>query len=688
MSTIVYKQFMGEIPNVDPHLLAPDRAQLASDCEFTGGSLIGMADGFLLRSMVNNPVKGIYTEDGVKFYTWNSRTYAFKSPVIEDANSRVYFLQPSVGVFNVTSTVGMAENGPSPSGGQTFQAGVPRPTVVPTLSVVESSVLAGYSGATMRLEAWWEYAGRVYEKVTVTPTSSAAFRWAEFASPAKTTESTAVGVTKAQFLVAVDQVYGSQASLKLTDAVMTDMRNRATGQVTTTIDATPDEATLAVLVTFLDASGSIIMSVTARESTPGRSMALPGGLEASLKKIAGGKYRMEIDWGTVETRAYVYTYTNAYGEEGAPSPASTISVNYMQDVSITVTAGTFSGYKPFAGYKVYRTFGASANYIQTDVTGTETALMDSTRSIRSVGSALESTNWTPPPTGLKGAVLMPNGWFAAFKDNMLYMSEPYRPHAWPYSMTFAKAIRGIAVSQQSMVVTTADGVYVVTGATPASAQQIKLNSPQAGISHDSMTAVGSAVAYLSNDGIVMVSGGDANMDLSQKLFTRTKWRETYGQALIDGGMTLAFHDGCLVATSKTMNKGFTIRLDEDVLSYSRVSVGYDAMFQLPVNDSLYYSIGSNVYQFKGGARLPADWWGRDWIMPAQITFGAGYLRASDSTTLTVYANGAQVWTGTVSPGHFRLPSLPRAERWSVRFTGSANVREFAMAQTMAELKSV
>lgn len=650
MSVIVYKQFLGEIPNTDPHLLPIDRAQFAQDCEFTGGGLKGIAGGAFLQNMVSNPVRGIYTEDGIKFYTWDKKTYAFKGPVVDDGYNRVYFLQPSDGVLRVTNTAGMAYNGPSPAAATTYQVGVPRPTAAPVLTAVTRNTLAGYDGASVEITAWWEYAGAVYEKAAVTPTSSSPFLWYEFANPART--------------------------------VSTDANTAGT----------PADSTLAVSITLKDASGNVIASATARESAPGRSLALPGGFEVQLTKIGIGQLayvnRLTINWGVVETRAYVYTYTNTYGEESAPSPAETIAVTYMQDVTVRVSTDSFAGYRPQAGCKVYRTFGSNSTYVQVDVSGTAPTLKDATRSIRAMGSALESVNWTPPPSGLGGLVLLPNGWFAAFRGNTLYMSEPYRPHAWPYSMTFAKAIRGVTVAQQSIVVTTADGVHVVTGATPASAQQIRLNTPQPGIGQDAMTPLDGSVAYLSNDGIVIVTGADASLDFSQKLFTRSKWREQYGPALKDGAISLGYHDGCLVATSKSMDTGFTIRFDEDSGSYSRLSSGYDAMFSLPVADSLYYSIGNAVYQFKGGTRVSADWWGKDWVFTSPATFGAGYLRGSGAMTITIYANGTQVYQKLIEPGYFRLPSLPRAERWSVRFTGSSDLREFALAQTMSELKLV
>ena len=638
MATIVYKKFSGEIPNTEPHLLPDDRSQLAKHCEFTGGSLQPMKDGFLLQNMVNNPVRGIYSEDAITCFTWTQETLAFKSPVIGDTNKRVYFLTPSQGVFNVTTITGAAFNGPSPAASNTWKVGAPRPTVAPGLALIRRTTLSDYPSASVRVEAWYEYGGKQYGRVDVAAVTVTPFMQFSFTPPSFS----------------------------------------ASGA--------PDGATLSAKLYFLDGANNSaeIVSVTPKIGVTARSSALPGGLEASLDATGA----MSIVWGVVDTRAYVYTYRNTWLEESAPSPASLISPTYMDDVQITGTPADFTGYRPFLEYKVYRTYGTNSTYIGVTVTGSGSVGIDASNAKSAVGSALQSALWAPPPSSMQGIVLMPNGWFAAFKENTLYMSEPYRPHAWPYSMSFGKNIRGIAVAQQSLVVTTADGIYVVTGSTPASVQQIRLNTPQAGIAQRSMTPVDGAVAYASNDGLVFVEGTSATIDISQKLFTRAIWRDRYSSILSDASMMLAYHDGCIVMSSPTAAEGFTLRLDEGVGSLSRIDAAYNSMFVLPVTDSLYYSIGSGVYQFKAGPNKTLDWWGKDWIFPGHATFGACYIRADGPTTVTLYADGVVVYTAIQSTGNFRLPSLPRAMRWSVRLSGTYQISEFSMAQSMLELKSV
>lgn len=339
--------------------------------------------------------------------------------------------------------------------------------------------------------------------------------------------------------------------------------------------------------------------------------------------------------------------------------------------------------------KVYRTFGSNSTYIEAQYAATGANMAkDSSWTPKTGGQALESTNWTPPPTGLQGSELMPNGWFAAFKGNTLYMSEPYRPHAWPYNMTFAKSIRGIRAGQQSLVVITADGVYIVAGNHPSAAQQVKLSTPQPGIVQRGMANIDGAVAYTSNDGFVLVDGTSASPALSQAFFDRQTWRSRYGQNL--SSMALAYHDGAMVAASSVNEDSFIIRMDDGARSFTRMSERFDAMFLLPVNDALYYSQGNVVYQFQGGSPGSFEWWSPDHIFPRHDAMGAGYIRCDGTVNLEVFGDGQLLATKTnLTTGHFRLSGkIPRCLRWSFKLYGTGTVYECFLGRSMMELQNV
>lgn len=638
MPAISYKKFTGEIPRMRPHLLPEQASQLCENVDLADGSLVPLRDGLLLRQMLSNPVRGIYTQDGINFYTWSVETLAFRSPIIDDSYNRFYFLQPSVGTFNVGTTLQMGINGPSPTS-QVYRAGVPQPTVAPALSLINLNEYPEYPGATATASAWWESSGAEYGRNAVTLNMTSPLRQFVFSAPTKPT-------------------------------------------------GTPDGSKLAMSFVYKDVNGQEIMSVTVRAGETTRSNALPGTVEFTLTET-GATGTLRLDYGVAETRAYVYNFENEWGEEGAPSPPAQISPTYVQSVRVVCTNESFSGFVPRSKINIYRTFGTTATYLHAKVTTVNpTTFDDKATTPENVGDALPSTDWLPSPTGLAGIDITPNGWFVAFKGNMLHMSEPYRPHAWPYSVPFQSVIRGVRVSRSGVVVTTADGLYVLNGAFPSNAQPVKVDLPQPGVAQRSMVGVDGGVAYASQDGIVVVEGNAASLAAGAQLFTRKVWRERYGTALADASMTFGYHDGALVMTSKTIGAGFLVRLDEEVGQFTRTTGGYDAMFLLPVTDTLYYSIGSNVYRYNSGNPLTCDWWGRDFIFPQPVTFGAGRIECTGPVRLRLYANKVLVLDRTITSGYFRLENMLKQLTWSVRLTTQATVTEFAIARSMLDLKNV
>lgn len=635
MSLVAYRQFKGEIPAVEPHLLPNGFAQLAENCQFSRGSLQSMKGGVPLGAMLSNPVKGIYTETGLSFYTWPTDALAFRSPIVDDSFNRMYFLVLAEGVFKVASTLSMAFNGPTPLPGNSFRTGVPRPTAAPTLELLDRTTLPDYPSATVTFDVWYESGGKTYDQVTgASFTATAPFKKYAITKPARGTE-------------------------------------------------TPPEATVVVRM-IVRSGGSDIINALARPSSTTRISSLPGTQEITISD--GSNLSLSIAWGPEETRAYVYVNENTWEEESAPSPAAKISPSYLQDVRITVGFSDFSGYRPFSRHRIYRTYGSVASYVGASVTGSSPTYIDASRSPSAVGTSLQSTEWDPAPSGLQGAAYMPGGIFAVFKGNALYVSEPYRPHAFPYIFTFSAAIRGICAAQQSLVVTTADGLYILAGSSPANAQVIKVSTPQPGVAQRSMVNIDGGVTYASGDGFVLVDGSSASMAASQKLFGRNKWREMYGGILRDASMRFSFHDGYLVVSSNTSATGFTLRFDEDVGSLARQKQRMDSTFLLPVEDALYYSDGATLYRYQGGSDLSFDWHGRDEIFPLPVAFGAGFLRG-DPVNLKLYMDGELVVDKDITEGYFRLPSaLPRCLRLSVRLQGSGTVRELCLGRTMAELQ--
>lgn len=245
-----------------------------------------------------------------------------------------------------------------------------------------------------------------------------------------------------------------------------------------------------------------------------------------------------------DSRVYVITYTNVWGEEGPPSlPSVSVDVKPGEVATVSIGQPVPEGAYEFAYKKIYRTSTGSTttDYQLIDtVPITDSTYVDLT-DVADLGTVLTTVTWEPPPSDLVGAVLMPNGIILAWRDNELWMSEPFVPYAYPsdYTLTTDSEIVGVAVSGMTAIVVTKSMPYLVTGVTPTGMTMEQLDIPQAGASRRAVFSALGGVGYASPDGLVFVNGRSAEV-VTKDLFRREDW-----QALNPESMHCYVHDGKL-----------------------------------------------------------------------------------------------------------------------------------------------
>ena len=85
-----------------------------------------------------------------------------------------------------------------------------------------------------------------------------------------------------------------------------------------------------------DNSGERIWTTSATTSSSGIINSIPGGADVSIKSTGTQSYEVNLSFGTIEDRAYVYTMVNDWNEESMPSDPATTSVTYVDDVVLQV----------------------------------------------------------------------------------------------------------------------------------------------------------------------------------------------------------------------------------------------------------------------------------------------------------------------------------------------------------------
>jgi hypothetical protein len=450
-----------------------------------------------------------------------------------------------------------------------------------------------------------------------------------------------------------------------------------------------------------------------------------------------------------ESRLYVYTFVTAFGEESEPCP---ISNEVVWNPGQTVTLSGFQS--PPAGrnitlQRIYRSQSSTSGtqlYFIAERAASNANFSD-TVPPASIGEPLPSLDWNAPPDGLKGLIPLPNGMMAAFMGKDLYFCEPWMPHAWPekYILTMDYDIVGLGAYGTTVVVMTTGNPYIVSGTAPENMQSEKLEFNLPCINARGIQDLGYAIAYPSNDGLVLASAGGVRV-ATEELFTRESW-----QQLIPATMIAGQHDGRYFAaysysdrTNQEHQGSIILDLAGREGFVSRASIYPDAFFYDITESRLYYLLGSDVYEWDaiGEVNEIQSWRSKPFILPKPTNMGAVLIEAqvalsddeiaaleqlaeqiraenavifaagdlggelngaavnafavngdklkpvpsvSQTCSVNVYADGKLAASIGRLNRMARLPSGFKAQKWEVEVTGDMVVDQVLVAGTGAEL---
>lgn len=271
-----------------------------------------------------------------------------------------------------------------------------------------------------------------------------------------------------------------------------------------------------------------------------------------------------VGTGNAVSRAYVYTMVSGWGEESAPSPASAIvSVQSGQ----TVTVGTFSAV-PAGDYnitlrRIYRvaTGLTGASYLFVAEIAVATASYVDSLTDAQLGEVLETTDWLPPPAGLKGLIALPNGVMAGFVDNQVYLSVPFAPYAWPLAYKQVTDFPVVALGHfgSTVVAATSSTPYLINGIDPAYAAPTKYQGILPCVSKRGLVSTEYGVLYPSSAGLVRVNGSGADV-ITLPIIDPDDWQEFKPDtihAVFHNGAYIAFYSEGVVG-GMTVGRGFII----------------------------------------------------------------------------------------------------------------------------------
>ena len=655
-----FVRLQGLLPRAQAELLPTNNAVQAENCDFAYGQLRSMRGALAIGALANQ-AKSLYTENGLRFYSWTEDVDAVPSPMANDPFGLLYYTTESD--FRVTTRAGMTTGGGPPA--SSYRVGVPRPSKAPVLTAAPFDPV---TGTNVTATFHYESAGTKYQEQAIGLTVVKANEQWSYTPPASNYVAPVFNVATGHYA------------------------DPPPGQ--TPVNAIPvvrlrlvDSATQAVLLDLYSANSSLNTSSSYTLDSSKQAGNTSYHLTLSLHNDEAGK----------SSRAYAYAYVNIYGEQGPPSPAASLIIDSQADVDMQLALdAAVAGYAPIKEIRVFRTpdSGAVDEYFLVSsipVLGTPAGAVAFRDNLdaSSLNEQLAYRNSYPPDPALRGLLSLPNGSLMAWKGNQLHFSDAYRAWSWPPGyvkpLGNVQIIGAYPIGTGALVITTGSP-FLVSGITPDGMTASHVTGAnQAGVSKWAIAEVGEYLIYASHDGLVAVAGTQSSMTISARYFTRETWRERYAAGL--DSMRFSVWDGRLIVFSGS-NQFTPFMLDVDEAG--------GEMTELPdlqaccaivsqLSDQCYFANGTTLYQFAGGDAATARWRSGDRILPPS-NFGAASVRCTGTWIIKLYGDGALLHTETVTgAAHFRPHCPDRYERWAVACEGIGTLLELKIGRNFREL---
>lgn len=419
-------------------------------------------------------------------------------------------------------------------------------------------------------------------------------------------------------------------------------------------------------------------------TTPGTYTVLPPPNSNIISTTGTGHgAKGTVTAGTVENRAYVYTYLSTFGavtEESAPSPVAN-NLNVYSSVNSVNVSGLLafpSGSYNFTGVRIYRTITGTTTdsyALVTEITtGTpNTVSYDDTKTTAQLGEALATLGWSPPPDTLQGLISHPSGALVGFVNNTVYFSEPYYPHAWPlaYAINVPNKIISLGIFGTSVVVTTDRFPYIITGSYPGgmSAERVPILEPC--ISKQSTVSDEFGVVYASPNGLVGIGPAMRGV-ITNNLFAYNEWI-TYNPDLIAGAVVNNQYFATYPTTTESQKTLVFNRTDIPALS--KVEMPATAVHVDSKGGNLYYVNGITGRILKWDADdlnpLSFDWLSKRFVLPQATTF----------SVLKLDANYAQITSASNNAALTAAVAARNQARFSSDLIGAVNAGQPGPANT-------
>jgi hypothetical protein len=238
--------------------------------------------------------------------------------------------------------------------------------------------------------------------------------------------------------------------------------------------------------------------------------------------------------------SFVRTWSDGTIDESGPSPVSNSLTLNARPTSVTLPDGTMATEEDYGitHKRLYRSEGGNYFFVSESIFATASAT-DNVLT-QNLGDAIETIAYLPPPDAMDGLIVLPNGVHAGFKGKTVYLSDPYRPHAYPLvnQHSFSWDVVALANVGSSILVLTKAYPYIGRGIDPAAYAFKREPGLLACASARSVASGEYGVFWAAPMGLCLFDGATTKV-ITREFMTREEWRERYYPDTIHG----LVHDG-------------------------------------------------------------------------------------------------------------------------------------------------
>jgi hypothetical protein len=386
--------------------------------------------------------------------------------------------------------------------------------------------------------------------------------------------------------------------------------------------------------------------------------------------------------GNTVNRYYCYTYSNAWGEESAPSkPSAQVVCKDDNNITVNVTPIPTAQQDANQGktINIYRTEASETGVadfflVETGLSANTTKFLDVATGttgtagwegagyptgwqgelyppeVVTLNATIQSAGWGSPPADADGIVVLAGGILLAYKGKDIYVSESYRWHTFPpaFQMSTKYPIVGAAAVGNSVVFGTEGGAEIVTGVSPdALAMAIVADSEPCQAKRSVVAAI-EGVYYASPTGLILVNSNTA-VHATRTLVTDRIWLDRYlpasmiairwrGMFLAIGGVSGGFGINSLPSrtgpgeNASTALMGSQLSMVELPPMAAMTALDHDEQF-----DQAWVALGDTIYEWDGHptASLPFMWRTKEYTLLDKVNFGAFLLDVENGAETTI-----------------------------------------------------